>query len=443
MGWLFLWAVIAFALSYALTSPIRLLVLRFGIVDRPNSRSCHQTPTPRAGGLAIVLTMGLVIPWLVPLDSQAIRVGLLIVIVAAVSLLDDLFSLSFKLRLAVQMAAAVATVTGLGLSIRALDLPGLVVALPHWLGMVLAVLFVVAYCNFFNFMDGINGLAAGQAVITAACLSTLLYRADCGSAALVAAVICGAAAGFAPHNFPAARIFMGDVGSVTLGFGLALLSLVVHSRGGVPWTTVLLVHAAFLFDATFTIGKRLWRGENITSPHREHNYQLLVRCGWTHVSTTLTVLMLSTGSCLAACFYAWFAAPIQWSVLAGTAAGLTAYAAIAHTGGRLPGSSRPSMTSPWRTSDRQIIATTSSGVHPAPLINPPVGLPPDDLLDRSAARVEPGLQLAPTQDSTAANVPGGQVDVPPDLHAALGRDLRTDALDHRRWSERCAVPDRL
>ena len=210
--------------------------------------------------------------------------------------------------------------------------------------MALAVLFVVAYCNFFNFMDGINGLAAGQAVITAACLSILLSRVGCGASALVAAVVCGAAAGFVPHNFPAARIFMGDVGSVTLGFGLALLSLVVHSRGGVPWTAVILVHAVFLFDATFTIVKRLWRGENITSPHREHNYQLLVRSGWSHVSTTLTVLMLSTGSCLAAFCYARFAAPIQWSALVGTAAGLTAYAVIAHTGGRLPGRSRPSMT---------------------------------------------------------------------------------------------------
>ena len=107
---------------------------------------------------------------------------------------------------------------------------------------------------------------------------------------------------------------------------------------------MILVHAVFLFDATFTIVKRLWRGENITSPHREHSYQLLVRCGWSHASTTLTVLMLSTGSCLAACCYARFAAPIQWSALVGTTAGLTAYAVIAHTGGRFPGRRRPSMT---------------------------------------------------------------------------------------------------
>ena len=202
--------------------------------------------------------------------------------------------------------------------------------------MALAVLFVVAYCNFFNFMDGINGLAAGQAVITAACLSVLLYQVDCGSAALIAAVSCGAAGGFVPHNFPAGRIFMGDVGSVPLGFGRALLSLVLHSRGGVPWTAVILVHAVFLFDATFTIGKRLWRGENITSPHREHNYQRLVRCGWSHVCTTIIIMILTNGSCLAAFCYARFATPIQWSTLIGTAAGLTAFAVIAHTSGRLP-----------------------------------------------------------------------------------------------------------
>ena len=134
MGWLFLWAVIAFALSYALTSPIRLLVLRFEIVDRPNSRSSHETPTPRGGGMAIVLAIGMAIPCVVPLDSQAIGVGLLIAIVVAVSLLHDLLSLSFETRLAVQITAAVATVIGLGLPVRALDLPGLAVALPHWHG---------------------------------------------------------------------------------------------------------------------------------------------------------------------------------------------------------------------------------------------------------------------------------------------------------------------
>ena len=362
MGGLLLITMIALVISFVLTFPVRHMVLRLGIVDRPNLRSCHQTPTPRAGGLAIVVATGLAIPWVVPLDAQAIGIGLLIVVIAAVSLLDDLFSLSFKTRLAVQVAAAVVAVIGLGLPIRALDLPGLSIELPHWLGMALAVFFVVAYCNFFNFMDGINGLAAGQAVMAAACLSILLLRVGCGAAALVAAVVCGAAAGFVPHNFPAARIFMGDVGSVTLGFGLALLSLVVHSRCGVPWTAVILIHAVFLFDATFTIGERLWRGENITIPHREHNYQRLVRCGWSHVFTTLTILMLTTGSCLAAFCYAHFATPIQWSGLIGTAAGLTAYAVIAHTGGRLPGRSRPLMT----PHGVQVVANDRSHIQTSP-----------------------------------------------------------------------------
>ena len=344
MGGLYPATAITLVISFILTFPVRQLVDCFGVLDRPNTRSSHQVPTLRAGGLAIVLGIGMAIPWFVPLDIQGICLGLLITVVAAVSLLDDLCSLSFKTRLAVQMVAALLVVTGLGLPVRTLDLPGLALELPNWLGMSLAILFVVAYCNFFNFMDGINGLAAGQAVITAACLSILLSRVGCGAAALVAAVICGAAAGFIPHNFPVARIFMGDVGSVTLGFALALLSLVLHSRGGVPWTAVILVNAIFLFDATFTIGKRLWRRENITSPHREHNYQLLVRCGWSHVSTTLTVLMLSAGSCFAAFCYAGFAGPTQWSALVGTTAGLTVYAVAAHTGRQLTSRSRPSMT---------------------------------------------------------------------------------------------------
>ena len=320
----------ALATSGLLAFPVRRLVLCFGIVDRPNARSSHHVPIPRAGGLAIVLGIAVTIPVLVPLDLNAAGVGLLIAVVTAPSFLDDIRGLSFKTRLVAQTAAAAAVVVLIGLPVRALDLPGASLELPSGLGMALAVLFVVASCNFFNFMDGINGLAAGQAALTGATLSAILHRAGCGPAAVVAAAVAGAAAGFLPHNFPAARVFMGDVGSVTLGFLLALLSQAAHSRGGAPWTAVVLVHAAFLFDTVFTLGKRAWRGESLVSPHREHNYQLLVRDGWSHTASTLTVLAVSAGCCAAAYLYAWSRDWIRWAALLSTATVLTSYALAAH-----------------------------------------------------------------------------------------------------------------
>ncbi len=126
----------------------------------------------------------------------------------------------------------------------------------------------------------------------------LFQQAGDLSGAVVAGAIAGAAAGFLPHNFPAARIFMGDVGSVTLGFALAVLSMIAHTRGGVPWPALLLIHGAFLFDTVFTLIKRLLRGENVVRPHREHNYQLLIRGGKSHFAVTSTYGVISAGAAL-------------------------------------------------------------------------------------------------------------------------------------------------
>ncbi|AGA28138.1 glycosyltransferase family 4 protein [Singulisphaera acidiphila] len=316
--------------SGLLTFPVRGLVRRFGIVDQPNDRSSHQIATPRAGGLAIVLTLFLLVPWLIPPSTGSVLSALGVAAVALVSFRDDVRSLSFTIRLLVQLVSASLLVVALDLPVKALDWPGHVVNLPHGLGLSLSILTIVAYCNFFNFMDGINGLAAGQGVLTGSTLSMLLWRFGAGSSASVAAALAGAAAGFLPHNFPRARIFMGDVGSVTLGFVLALLSQIAHVRYGVPWTSLLLVHGLFLFDACFTVLKRMSRGESFWLPHREHNYQLLIRSGWSHPRTSLTLWGLSFLCCLAGFLYSRAGGEVQWALLVVTAASLLAFAALAH-----------------------------------------------------------------------------------------------------------------
>ena len=328
---LFLAFVVALLISGLTALPLRWAVLRLGVIDRPNERSNHHFPTPRGGGLAILLGATATVVWLIPVSLVTLRIGLPVMAVAAISLLDDFRSLSFKTRLAVQTAAAVTVVVGLDVPVRSLGLPGLAPVLPRLVGMGLAILFIVANCNFYNFMDGINGLAAGQSALVAATLSVLLWGSGCEGACIVAAAVCGAAAGFLPHNFPVARIFMGDVGSVTLGFVLAVLSQVAHARGGVNWVAVILVHAAFLFDAVFTLLKRAWRGEAIVKPHREHNYQLLVRSGWSHATVTFIVLFFSAGCCAAACIFARVDEWARWVTLLGPAAVFAGYTGMAHS----------------------------------------------------------------------------------------------------------------
>jgi UDP-N-acetylmuramyl pentapeptide phosphotransferase/UDP-N-acetylglucosamine-1-phosphate transferase len=330
---LYLAAFSAFVASGLLTFPVRRLVLRLGVVDRPNERSSHQVATPRAGGLAIVLGVALTVPWFAPLGVGVALAALCAGAVAAVSLADDVYSLPFWARLAVQSLAATAVVVELRLPVGSVDLPGTVLELPGWLGLAVGVLFVVAYCNFFNFMDGINGLAAGQATLSAATLAALLHRGGCETAAVVSAAVCGSSAGFLPHNYPSARIFMGDVGSVTLGFALAVLSLVACAFGGVPWTAVLLVNALFLYDPTATLVRRALRGENLVRPHREHDYQAMVRKGWPHRVVSPALWALSGCCCLAGYLYSGSDVGVRRASLLVTAALLAALTVVARRRG--------------------------------------------------------------------------------------------------------------
>lgn len=320
----------AFLAAFGLTYPIRFLTGYLGIVDRPNERSSHHIPTPRAGGLAIVATLFVITLAFGAMERRPMLGLLAAAVIAGVSFWDDVRSLPFAVRLVTQLIVATTLVMTLNLPVTALDLPGLSWPLPTWLGQALAILFIVGYCNFFNFMDGINGLAAGQAILTGGTIAVLLANTGAGPMAVLAAAAAGAAFGFLPHNFPSARIFMGDVGSVTLGFMLALLSQTAHSVGHVPWTAILLVHAVFLFDATFTLLKRVRRGERVWRPHREHNYQLLVRRGWSHPRTSMTLWVISAVCCGAGLVYAGSDVLGRWLAFATAASVLLALATLAH-----------------------------------------------------------------------------------------------------------------
>jgi len=292
----------ALAASALLSFPVRWLVLALGAIDRPNDRSSHVVPTPRGGGLAIVLGTLIGVICFAPVNRDVVVFLASVSVVAGVSFFDDFRSLSFGIRLATQGCAALVLILGLGLVVHSVELPAFEWLPPYWVGLVLSILFVVGYCNFFNFMDGINGIAAIQAALCASTLALLLNGVGATDWSILAAAVAGAAIGFLPHNFPRARMFMGDVGSVTLGFTLAVLTMVAHSRG-VPWPGLLLVHGAFLFDSVFTLIKRLSRGQNIFRPHREHVYQRLVQRGLSHTNSTLIYTGLGAVCCLAGYLY--------------------------------------------------------------------------------------------------------------------------------------------
>jgi len=285
------------ALASALLIAVLLRLRQVLPMDHPNHRSLHATPIPRTGGIGILLgaSAGWLLGWSVqPPDwSTSLEAVLVLALgLGALSLVDDFRGLSVKLRFAAQIAAAAAFVLLLP------ELPGGV------LGAGLALFALVWAANLYNFMDGANGLAGGMAVFgfgcyaIAATLHTLnIAFFDGFELAVASACVAAAAAGFLLFNFDPARIFMGDVGSVPLGFLAAGLGLMGWQKGVWPLAFPLLVFSPFIVDASVTLLKRLWRGEKIWQAHREHYYQRLIQMGLGHRRTALLEygLMLACG----------------------------------------------------------------------------------------------------------------------------------------------------
>ncbi len=288
-------------LAFAITSYLSLRLARGAIflhlVDHPNARSLHQQPVPRTGGLAI-LAGTMIGGWLMLLVTTGAAVqplgfmfaGLLPLVL--VSVIDDCRGVAARWRILVHLSGAV-SLTAAGLVPARLDLPGLTLPLALGLALPLTLGFIVWMTNLYNFMDGMDGFAGGMAVIG---FSTLAWlgRTDAGFATLCLTVA-AASAGFLIHNFPPAKIFLGDTGSTMLGFLAAACSLWGSRAGLFPFWIALLIFSPFIVDATVTLLRRLWRGEKVWEAHRSHYYQRLVLLGWGHRRTVLAeyALMLA------------------------------------------------------------------------------------------------------------------------------------------------------
>jgi UDP-N-acetylmuramyl pentapeptide phosphotransferase/UDP-N-acetylglucosamine-1-phosphate transferase len=279
------WAVlVAVAASGLGAAAFRQSGLGRALLDMPNARSSHRQPTPRGGGVGIVLgfVLGLLV-WIVGGNSLSPRaLGWLAgaVLVAGVSFVDDLRGLSAPLRLSVHLLA------GLLLTLAGVQ-PGEV---PLPLAIVLAFAWVALVTNIYNFMDGIDGLAGSQAVVAGLALALAGGVVRNPLVAAGGALVAAASAGFLVHNLPPpARLFMGDVGSTFLGFNFAGLSLLANlgvGGGRLPFEFGVVVLAPFLFDGVVTLTRRVVRGERWFEAHRSHYYQRLVLGGLGHGQVT-------------------------------------------------------------------------------------------------------------------------------------------------------------
>lgn len=246
--------------------------------DLPNDRSLHSEPIPRLGGIGVVLALLAAGQCLPEFRLLAWLAGGL----ALVSLLDDLRGLPARVRLLAHLGAAAAWVFAV------LPAPTFPVAL----FLILAIGWGI---NLYNFMDGANGLAGGMALIGFASLAGAAWLGGDARLALFALAIAAAALGFLFFNFDPARIFLGDCGSVPLGFAAGALALWGWQRGVWDWPLPVLAFFPFLADATVTLARRALRGEKVWQAHRSHYYQRLVRMGWSHRRLALHAYALMAG----------------------------------------------------------------------------------------------------------------------------------------------------
>lgn len=276
--------IVAALVTMLLTTVIVLSKFGKQIQDIPNERSLHETPIPRIGGVGLMA--GVLAgwawvwqPWLLPIAAGVLFLML-------VSFLDDLRGLSAGWRFLMHFIVASVFVW--------------VAILPDsgWLLAGVLAVAMVWMINLYNFMDGSDGLAGGMALFGFGGYALAAWLSGDAGLAMSSLAIAAAALAFLCFNFNPARIFMGDAGSIPLGFLSAALGLVGWQRGVWPMWFPVLVFSPFIVDASVTLVKRLLRGGKVWQAHREHYYQRLVQMGWGHRKTAIAeyVLMLAVGA---------------------------------------------------------------------------------------------------------------------------------------------------
>lgn len=288
-------AAVVFVAAFVLTWVLHRYALASSLMDIPNERSSHSVPTPRGGGVAIVLSFLVVLPllgvlqWLPwPFVIGIVGAGSG---VAVLGFLDDHGHIAARWRLLGHFSSAAWALYWLG-GLPLLQVFGYAFDL-GLMGNVLAAVYIVWLLNLYNFMDGIDGIASVEAICV--CLGGALLYVLLGAAnlALVPVLLAAAVAGFLCWNFPPARIFMGDAGSGFLGLVLAVLSLqAAWFKSDLLWSWIILL-GVFVVDATFTLLRRLLRGDKVYEAHRSHAYQYASHQFAGHRPVTLAVMLIN------------------------------------------------------------------------------------------------------------------------------------------------------
>ena len=279
--------IILFLLSFTLTYLIKNYALKKSLVDIPNDRSSHTTPTPHGGGIAISITwfIGLTYLYYVGEVNESLYFALMVgIIISVVSYVDDLIELSPKFRLITQAGVSILGLYFLG-GFNEIDFIYFSIE-SQVLTNVFAFFMILWFINLYNFLDGIDGYSASEALF----LSIGAFILFGNSLFLILAV---SVLGFLLWNWHKAKIFMGDVGSTLLGYNIAIFTIYFSNQESVNFWIWIILFGVFWFDATVTLLRRFRNKEKLSQAHRKHAYQRLVQSGWSHSKVAIASIFLN------------------------------------------------------------------------------------------------------------------------------------------------------
>lgn len=295
-------AVLAFVLAWWLTNRLCSPRSVLSVFAHPNERTLHAVPTPQTGGVAVigsvVISLMLAASVLAIMEpskavlpkgvaSGSLWIVLSMLLIFVVSFIDDCVGLPASLRLGVQAIAAFIIIGGVGLTLSSIPIPAGPTIQLGLAAIPVSALLLIWMANLYNFMDGMDGFAGGMTFWGFGFLAYFGWQTHFPVLIIIATLVAMAALGFLTHNFPPARIFMGDAGSITVGFLAGTLTILgVRDRAFEIWVPMM-IFSPFIVDATVTLTRRALRRKKLWEAHREHYYQRVVLSGWSHRRTVL------------------------------------------------------------------------------------------------------------------------------------------------------------
>ena len=284
--------IISIVLSWLLTSQVRKYALAKNLLDIPNVRSSHTVPTPRGGGMAIVIVLVLsgLVSLLLP-NAAIHNIICLLLGTLAFSVLgwqDDKHDLPASARFLIQLLIAALSSAWLLWNVPAWSLSSAGVVI-----LLLSTLWITWMANLYNFMDGIDGISAVESIILGVTTSYWFAMSGSISIAIICIAVAGAAVGFLRWNWSPAKIFMGDAGSLALGAFFAILAIIGATSLDIPFSAFLILYAVYLADSGVTLLTRIFKREKWWQAHRSHFYQRAVQSGFSHSQVSLAVMVIN------------------------------------------------------------------------------------------------------------------------------------------------------